>query len=63
MNGRCREGFRMPAGREQWTRYRAGVRKPPMKEPAGERRADGRLWGFGRAAALAEDGFAEIGES
>ena len=41
----------------------AGVRKPPMNEPAGERRAVGRLWGFGRAAALAGDGFAEIGES
>ena len=39
------------------------VRKPPKNEPAGQRRAVGRLWGFGRAAALAEDGFEEIGES
>jgi len=40
----------------------AGVRKPPKNEPAGQRRAVGRLWGFGRAAAMAGDGFAAIGE-
>jgi hypothetical protein len=38
---------------------RAGVRKPPKKEPAGERRAVGRLWGFGSAAALPGDGLLE----
>jgi hypothetical protein len=30
-----REGFRMAAGRERSTRYRAAIRKPPKKEPAG----------------------------
>jgi hypothetical protein len=39
------------------------VRKPPKNEPAGQRRAAGRLWGFSRAAVLAEDHFAPIGES
>src|SRR5262249_19758531 len=39
-NGRKRLGFRMPAQRERSTRAKgAGVRKPPMKEPAGRRRA------------------------
>jgi uncharacterized cupin superfamily protein len=32
-----RVGFRMPARRERWTRYRADVRKPPKNEPAGKR--------------------------
>src|SRR5271166_2179910 len=36
-NDRFREGFRMPAPRERSTGYRAGVRKPPKKEPAGKR--------------------------
>jgi hypothetical protein len=30
-----REGFRMAAGRERSTWYRAAIRKPPKKEPAG----------------------------
>ena len=34
-NGRFRLGFRMAAGRERSTRYRAAIRKPPKKEPAG----------------------------
>jgi hypothetical protein len=34
-----------------------------MKEPAGERRAVGRLWGFDVAAGLAGDGFAKIAGS
>ena len=34
---------------------RAGVRKPPRKEPAGARRWSCRLWGFERAEALARD--------
>src|SRR5271166_4483555 len=42
---------------------RAGVRKPPKNEPAGQRGAVGRLWGIGRAAALVGDGFAQVGES
>ena len=33
---------------------RAGVRKPPGKEPAGARRAVCRLWGFDGAAAWRE---------
>src|SRR5690348_16921635 len=41
----------------------AGVGKPPKNEPAGWRRGVGRLWGFGRSAALAKDHFAQIGES
>src|SRR5262249_30673672 len=37
---RYRLGFRMPAQRERSTGAKgAGVRKPPMKEPAGRRRA------------------------
>jgi hypothetical protein len=36
-NGRNREGFRMPARRERLTQYKAGVGKPPKKEPAGKR--------------------------
>jgi hypothetical protein len=42
---------------------KAGVRKSPKNEPAGQRRGVGRLWGIGRAAALARDGFAKSGES
>ena len=39
---------------------RAGVRKPPRKEPAG-RRVDGcRLWGFDGAAAWDGDAFAGV---
>ena len=57
---RRRVGFRMLARREQWTGNRAGVRKPPMSEPAGERWVLGRLWGFDVAAALSGDGFAQI---
>jgi hypothetical protein len=34
---------------------RAGVRKPPRKEPAGAWRAVCGLWGFGRAGASASD--------
>ena len=41
----------------------AGVRKPPKKEPAGERRAVGRLWEFDVAAGLAGDGVARIAGS
>jgi hypothetical protein len=60
---RSREKFWMPAGREQWTRYRG--RRPKASEERTRKTAasNGRLWGFGRAAALAEDGFEEIGES
>jgi hypothetical protein len=64
--GCFRLGFRMPAWREHSPRcrvQRAGVRKSPKNEPAGQRRAAGRLWGFGHAAVLAEDHFAPIGES
>jgi hypothetical protein len=38
--GGFREGFRMPAEHERSSEhkgYKAGVRKPPMKEPAGSR--------------------------
>jgi hypothetical protein len=35
-NGSVREGFRMPARCERSTWCRAGVRKPPKNEPAGE---------------------------
>jgi hypothetical protein len=34
-----------------------------MKEPAGERRAVGRLWGFDAAAALRGDSFPKIAVS
>ena len=41
------EGFRMPARRGGRAALRAGVRKPPGKEPAGAARR-WRLWGFDR---------------
>ena len=54
----------MPARRERLTRGKgAGVGKPPMKEPAGERRAVGRLWGFDAAVALRGDSFPKIAVS
>ena len=40
IDGCFREGFRMPAEHERSSEhkgYKAGVRKPPMKEPAGSR--------------------------
>ena len=43
-------GFRMPAMYDLATRIRAGVRKPPKNEPAGDgaRKAPSALlWGFG----------------
>ena len=43
----------MPAGRDLSAVMRAGVRKPPRKEPAVRWRAVCGLWGFDRAAALA----------
>jgi hypothetical protein len=39
---------------------RAGVRKPPRKEPAGRWRAVCRLWGFDRAAASARAGLGGV---
>ena len=45
------EGFRMPVRRDLSGALRAGVRKPPRKEPAGIDRAVCRLWGFNGAAA------------
>ena len=60
-NGGNREGFRMPAPARAIDLVQgAGVGKPPMKEPAGKRRAVGRLWGFGVAAASAGDGLPRI---
>jgi hypothetical protein len=60
-NDRFGEGFRMPAHR-RYSRaaLRAGLRKPPRKEPAG-RRVGGRcLWGFDRAAAWIVNALAGI---
>ena len=39
---------------------RAGVRKPPRKEPAGRRAGGCRLWGFNRAAARTGDPLAGV---
>jgi hypothetical protein len=50
-HGRNGEGFRMPARSDLSARVRAGVRKPPRKEPAGRWVGVCRLWGFERAAA------------
>src|SRR5689334_20743962 len=41
----------MPARSDLSARVRAGVRKPPRKEPAGRWVGVCRLWGFERAAA------------
>jgi hypothetical protein len=57
------KGFGCRPGASDRPGIGAGVRKPPKKEPAGKRRAVGRLWGFGVAAALAGDGFPKIAES
>src|SRR5437879_171641 len=47
---RTGEGFRMPAPSTYPAVLRAGVRKPPRKEPAGAGRAASSLWGFNGAA-------------
>ena len=53
-NGRYREGVSDAGPSSTYPpSVRAGVRKPPRKEPAGRWRAVCRLWGFDRAAALA----------
>jgi hypothetical protein len=39
---------------------RAGVRKPPRKEPAGGRVGGRRLWGFDGAAAWVGDALAGV---
>src|SRR6516164_2266114 len=39
---------------------RAGVRKPPRKEPAGRRVGRGYLWGFDRAAVWVADALAGV---
>jgi len=57
------KGFGCRPSASSWRSVGAGVRKPPKNEPAGQRRAVGGLWGFGRAVALARDGLGEIGES
>src|SRR5271163_5212876 len=44
LNGRYREGFRMPAMHERWTRYSAGVRKPPKNERAKAPSEGSRRW-------------------
>jgi hypothetical protein len=54
------KGFGCRPEHERSIRYKAGVRKPPRKEPAG-RRVDGcRLWGFDGAAAWVGDAFAGV---
>ena len=54
------KGFGCRPEHERSMRYKAGVRKPPRKEPAG-RRVDGcRLWGFDGAAAWVGDAFAGV---
>ena len=42
---RLREGFRMPARRERWPGKKAGVRKPPKNEPAGQWGEDLAVYG------------------
>ena len=54
------KGFGCRPEHERSMRYKAGVRKPPRKEPTG-RRVDGcRLWGFDGAAAWVGDAFAGV---
>src|SRR3954471_7189293 len=57
---RLREGFRMPARDDLSAVVRAGVRKPPRKEPAGRWWAVCRLWGFDRAAVSAGAGLGGV---
>ena len=59
MARRCRVS---DAGRSQpfAPALRAGVRKPPRKEPAGRHEGGRRLWGFDRAAAWAGDALAGV---
>ena len=55
------EGFRMPARSYLLARaLRAGVRKPPRKEPAGRQAGGYRLWGFDGAAGQAGDEFTGV---
>ena len=54
------EGFRMPVCRDLSGALRAGVRKPPRKEPAGIDRAVCRLWGFNGAVACVRDALAGV---
>jgi hypothetical protein len=63
LNGRNREGFRMPARRERSTRYRGRRRKASDERTRGKAVNAWRLWGFGVGAAVAVDGFAKIAES
>ena len=54
------KGFGCRPEHERSMRYKAGVRKPPRKEPAG-RRVDGcRLWGFDGAVAWVGDALAGV---
>ena len=53
----CRPGVSVDPGKE------AGVGKPPKKEPAGQRRELGCLWGFDAAAGWPGDGFRKIADS
>src|SRR3954464_3713668 len=55
-----REGFRMPARDDLSAVVRAGVRKPPRKEPAGRWWAVCRLWGFDWAAVSAGAGLGGV---
>jgi hypothetical protein len=57
------KGFGCRPEHERSIRYKAGVRKPRKKEPAGKRETLDRLWGFVAAAALPADGFVKIAES
>ena len=45
LSDRLREGFRMPARRERWPGKKAGVRKPPKNEPAGQWGEDLAVYG------------------
>jgi hypothetical protein len=58
--GRFGEGFRMPVRRDLSGALRAGVRKPPTKEPAGIDRGVCRLWGFKGAVSCARDALAGV---
>ena len=54
------KGFGCRPEHERSIRYKAGVRKPRKKEPAGRRWTLDRLWGFVAAAALPGEGFAKL---
>jgi hypothetical protein len=54
------EGFRMPAVHDYPRALRAGVRKPPRKEPAGRWAGGCRLWGFDGAAVWVGDALAGV---